>query len=115
MLKLHVSDDFEDQTLNGTTFGQEFSTSFGYGSEFQYFSDKCVLENACLYPYIQPNHANIIFRSVSCEIQDYFEILPTLPSNQFYYPDIMSPSAAIPDSIKIYFSFIIRKMHFSNL
>lgn len=88
MLKLHVADDFEDQILDGTTFVQELSTSFGYGSEFKYFSERGVPENACLYPYIQPNHANILFRSVSCEIQDYFETLPTLPSNQFYYPDI---------------------------
>lgn len=88
MLKLYVSNDFEDQILDGTTFVQELNTSFSFTSEFQYFSDRGVPENACLYPYIQPNHANILFRSVSCEIQDYFETLPTLPSNQFYYPDI---------------------------
>ena len=88
LLKAYVPNDFEDQILDGTTFVQEFDTSFSYGSEFLYFSERGVPENACLYPYIQPNHANILFRSVSCEIQDYFDTLPTLPSNQFYYPEI---------------------------
>lgn len=88
LLKTYVPNDFEDQILDGTTFVQEFDTSFSYGSEFLYFSERGVPENACLYPYIQPNHANILFRSVSCEIQDYFDTLPTLPSNQFYYPEI---------------------------
>ncbi len=88
LLRLYVLNDFEDQILDGNTFVEELNTGFSYSAPLQFFSDRGVPLNACLYPYIQSNHANIVFRSVSCEIQDYFETLPELPANQFYYPDI---------------------------
>ncbi|WP_299679086.1 hypothetical protein [uncultured Dokdonia sp.] len=88
LLELYLSNDFENQILNGNTFVEELNTSLDYYAPLQFFSERGVPLNACLYPYIQSNHANIVFRSISCEIQEYFETLPALPANQFYYPNI---------------------------
>ena len=89
LLQQFIVNDFEDQILNGNTFVEELNTSFTYGAPLQFLSDRGVPLNACLYPYIQPDDANIVFRSISCEIQDYFETLPELPANQFYYPEFI--------------------------
>lgn len=78
--------------ISGNTLVTVLNTSYNNinlgGEPYVSFVDLGVPSSIYLYPSIDPIYSNIIFGSVFCEIKDYLNSLPNLPSNQIYFPNI---------------------------